>query len=367
MVLLGCTSEGDPQDTGEMPDSAPDTLTTEIQTDSETENETVKETETETETETEKKETSPMDIWNYKLENGVFVREITIDSGKGGLPVEIVQLTDIHINYCTAEDLEDPVLKSTYENRKWLANFKVKDNLLRCLRYADGADQLVITGDLLDYLSLGAIEKAQEYIFDPYPNVMACLGNHDPVKKMQGTVAETTTLEERLAVLTEVWPHDAYYESRVLGEKAMLIVMDNASEGGIGSFHESQLPLLEADLTLAREKGYSVLLFYHIPLSTGNPVDKKVKATLVGDTSATERNFFDACVGRTTPGVSGEIYRLIVNNADLIKGAFCGHHHSDFYTEIYGKGIDGSIVTIPQYAVTGVPYVNGNVMKITVK
>ena len=33
-------------------------------------------------------------------ESGVFFRSFTLDSGKGGEPVEILQITDIHFNYC---------------------------------------------------------------------------------------------------------------------------------------------------------------------------------------------------------------------------------------------------------------------------
>lgn len=370
VALFGCTSDTDPVNTDIYSETESDAIVTDEETESESSTQTEKETEKETETEPEKVELDLKKKMNYSLENGVVLRDIVIDSGKGGDPIEIIQLTDVHINYCNEEDLTDPVLKDEYKDR-WLNHFGVKAKLERCLSYAREADQLVITGDLFDYLSLGILEKAKEYVFDPFPNVLVAPGNHDPMEKTQ----QNRTLAERLEVLKEAWPHDIYYESRVLGEKVMLIVMDNATMVSevdgvkIGSFHESQVPLLEADLTLAREKGYSVLLFYHVPISTGNPEDRNVKALLVGDSKITVINFFDKdkCIGRMSSGASKKVYDLIVNNADLIKGTFCGHHHSDFYTEIYGRGIDGSIVTIPQYVVTGVPYYNGNVMRITVK
>ena len=360
-LLAGCSPNGEL-----FADSDTDAVTEESDRGDEGQSDTESERESESESEyedEEEEEEEKMDPWHYRYEDGLMVREFVIDTGKGGDPIEIIQLTDIHINYCNEEDLKDPVLKSTYENRTWLKNFAVKKNLQRCLAYAEGADQLVITGDIYDYLSEGAIEMAQEYIFGPNPDVLACLGNHEPLKKMQGTVEETTAHEERMQILEQTWCHDVYYQSRVLGEKVMLIVMDNASGGGIGAFHDSQVPLLEADLALARENGYAVLLFFHIPISTGNPNDREVYTSYRGD--AQKRDFYDQCIRNSSEGASGEIYRMIVNNSDIIKGVFNGHHHSDFYTEIWGAGENAGV--IPQYTICGVPYGNGHIMKITVK
>ncbi|MBQ9086445.1 MAG: metallophosphoesterase [Clostridia bacterium] len=326
-----------------------------------------------TETQTSSSQTSKYaNYWKYKVDkSGVVVREITIDSGKGGEALEIVQLTDVHINYCTSEDLQDPVLKSTYENRKWLANFSVKNNLQRCLEYAKTADQIVITGDILDYLSKGTLAKTKEYIFDPYPTVMACLGNHEPVKKCQGKVAENTSITTRMKELEENWIHDIYYQSKVLDDKAMVIVMDNGSQvdvvGQQGVFWDSQVELLRADLAKARANGYVVLLFYHVPISTSSLKYDSVQSTYIGDKNNSEFNFFTYGVGYSSTGASKEVYELIVNNGDIIKGAFCGHLHSDFYTEIAAKTPDGGRTVIPQYVLCGVPYNQGHALKITIK
>ena len=261
--------------------------------------------------------------WKYKMSGGVVVREVTIDTGKGGEDIEIVQLTDIHINYCTAEDLQDPVLKSTYENRKWLANFAVKSNLQKCLNYAKDADQIVITGDILDYLSKGTLAKAKEYIFDPYPTVMATLGNHEPVKKCQGKVAENTSFTTRMKELEENWLGDVYYQSKVLGDKVMVIAMDNGSlvdeKKQQGVFWERQVELLRADLATARANGYAVLLFYHVPISTANMKYEKVQSTFIGDKNNVTFNFFAYGVGYSSTGASKEVYELIVNNGDIIR------------------------------------------------
>ena len=314
--------------------------------------------------------------WTYKTDaNGVVVRELTIKAKKSGTPLEIVQLTDIHFNYCNEEDLKDAVLKSTYENRKWLRIDPAKNkngsltNALRCLEYAEGADQLVVTGDIYDYLSQGVIELAKEHIFDRFPNVIACAGNHEAIRQMQGTVEDTTSWEYRMELLKNSWPHDVDYYSKVLDERVMLIQMNNASDSTLkyGCFWDHQLEKLQKDLELAREKDYTVLLFYHIPLATGDPAYFETTALLVGDTNNTTVNFYTGGIGNHSQGTSKAVYNLIANNADIIAGAFCGHKHCDFYTEIKAKNADGSAAVIPQYVLNGVAYGKGHVLKITVE
>ena len=311
-------------------------------------------------------------LWVYSTQaDGVTVRDVTVKTQKGGAALEIIQLTDLHFNYCNQQDLDenDPVLMSTYENRTWLKNGKSVENTLKCLEYAKKADQLVITGDILDYLSHGTLELTQKYIFDAYPSVMACLGNHDAVRQMQGTVAETTSLAERLEIVKAAWIHDTEYLSKVLDERVMLIQMDNASDPAqkYGCFSERQAELLKSDLKLAREKGYTVLLFYHIPLATGNPADYTATASMVGDKNGSVRNLYTNGVGTLSTGASKEVYDLITGNADIIGGAFCGHTHNDFYTEIRAKNADGTNAVIPQYVLMGVPYGKGHILRITVE
>lgn len=309
-------------------------------------------------------------MWEYSEDAaGVVIRDLTVNTKKGGEPLNILQITDLHFNYCNKQDFDEanPVVMSTYQHRTWLANGKSVANTLRCLEYAKGIDQLVVTGDIMDYLSWGCIELTKTHLFDKYPGIMACLGNHEPVRQMQGTVEDPTTLESRLDILQQNWPHDIYYYSKILDERVMLIQMDN---GSTGEFWESQVEPFRADLALAREKGYTVLLFYHIPISTGNYRDYKVEAIRIGDKNASTFDFYTSgtrIVGKNSKGASKQIYDLIVNNGDIIAGAFCGHKHNDYYTEILAKGADGSDAVIPQYVLLGVPYGKGHVLRITVK
>lgn len=319
---------------------------------------------------------TPKDPWHYGMWNDVKIREVTIDSGKGGDPVTVIQLTDLHIGTCTAEDLKNPTLKSTFENRKWGANGAFVPNAKASLDYADSQnpDRIVITGDAIDYLSEGSLNLLKETVWDRYRDgdgkvsrVLIALGNHEREQKMEGKVDESLTLAEREQMVKDNWEHDILYTSRILKEKVMVIQMDN----GMGYFRDEQVPLLRDDLALAREKGYTVLLFFHEPISTGNPKDRDVNASYVGKGTGTSFNFYTGSTVAnpfTDPGsTNGSIYRMIVNSADVVRGVFCGHLHADYYTEIQAKTPDGQAKVIPQYVLIGTPYDKGHALKITVQ
>lgn len=319
---------------------------------------------------------TPKDPWHYGMWNDVKIREVTIDSGKGGDPVTVIQLTDLHLGDMTQKDLENPTLLSTWKFREWGAHGKFAPNAKASLDYADSqnADRIVITGDAIDYLSEGSMNLLRETVWDRYRDgdgkvsrVLIALGNHEREQKMEGKVDESLSLAEREQMVKDNWEHDILYTAVVVKDKVMVIQMDN----GTGSFRSEQVPLLRADLALAREKGYTVLLFFHEPISTGNPKDRDVNASYVGKGAGTSFNFYTGSTVAnpfTDPdSTNGAIYQMIVNSADVVGGVFCGHLHADYYTEIQAKTPDGQAKVIPQYVLTGTPYDKGHALKITVQ
>ena len=278
--------------------------------------------------------------WIYTLgKNGVRVREAVFDSGKGGAPIEIVHMTDVHFNTVNVQDaIEDnPSVIATYVQR--FNSFPgAKDNIDRCMAYACYADQIVFTGDVIDYLSRGNLELLQQRIWDRAPTALVAMGNHEPVRCMglPNDVADPTTLESRYEILQGVWKHNIFYTSRVVKDKAMVIQLDN----GFGRFCNEQIAQLEADIAKARENGYVTLLFCHVPLDT------------------------DGVAKGDEP--TRKVYELITNNADVIKGVFCGHEHVNRYEEIKAKNPFGQATTIPQYVLEPVANHSGVLLKITV-
>lgn len=309
--------------------------------------------------------------WIYQLgKGGVMVREVNLDTGKGGESVEIVHLTDPHYNYMNERDFAEnnPTLMSTYKNRGWGANGEFVELSRSSLAFGATADSMIITGDVLDYLSWGCIELMQKEIWDKYPNAIITLGNHEPVQQMQGTVGESLLASQRFSWLQSVWKHDIYYVSQVLKNKVMTISMDN----GWGSFSQTQYDKLASDIALAKKNGYIILLFTHIPFTTSNPKETAVAPLLRGDLGTFDfcnNSDYSLCGSERHTALTNKTIDLIKNNADIIKGVFNGHMHSDYYTEIVAKTSTGEDAIIPQYTGIATMYNGGvgHIIKITVK
>ena len=300
----------------------------------------------------------------YTYENEVCVREIIIDSEMGGDEITVGVIADPHFNKCNENDLKNPTLESTHKKRLWLANGSSVPNAEKSLEAIADCDAMVICGDALDYLSEGCAELLYSVIWDKYPDAIVTSGNHELAQRMQGEVNECLSIEKRIEMLEKIWKHDVFYTSKVLSDKVMLIGIDNALTN---QFLDRVIEPLRRDLTIAREKGYTVLIFYHICMATENPADRQIASSWVGDANCAVLNLCDNGAGHHSSGASLEAYELITNNADIIGGCFCGHSHADFYTEICAKTASGEDRPIPQYVLVGTPYDKGHALRIKVK
>lgn len=314
---------------------------------------------------------SPDDLntWIGKYSNGAFIREAHVQSKKTNTPpVEIVMLNDTHYNYVNKRDEEEqnPSVMSTRQYRTWLRNGASVGVINRCMDFARHADQTIIAGDVLDYLSWGCQQLTVENLFRKDVNLLACLGGHDTTRVMQGKVGDPTSYASRRQLLDNFWPHDITYVSRILKDKVLAIVMDN----GASRFWQSQIAPFKADIQKARDNNLIVLIFVHEPLCTRNPNETDLPPIRRNDPY--NYNYKDHFAGRPQSDAHTlAVYDMIVSNADIVKAVFCGHMHSDYYTEIIAsyKDADGKTVdtVIPQYVHTGSIYDGtGHVFRITV-
>ncbi len=311
-----------------------------------------------------------------EADTGVSVHDVFIDAGIGG-EILIGHIADIHYNYCNQQDLDeaDPVLMSTLEHRLWLANAKTVETGRRCTALLGDADQLVFNGDTLDYQSHGTMELMQKEVWDCFPDAIATVGGHEYARCMQGKVPETTTRDEREAVLRAFWKHDLDYVSRLVKDTVLVVGINN----NCASFNERQLALFKADIARARENGYIVLVFAHEPICTCNPAHANITAEheavlMRGDMAGFP---VDLCNGMTprmrmvgSPScddTTNALYETMVNSADVVRGFFAGHWHNEMYLPIAAKSGDGKATVIPQYIKTASAYGQGNVMRICVR
>lgn len=307
----------------------------------------------------------------YRLANtGQYIFEIEIDSGFGGEPCEIDQISDVHLNYVSIADEEDKEVMGTRAVRKWNKEGESVKSIINAMDVAKYADQTVITGDVLDFLSLGGLSLMKKHILDRDPEVLVTLGGHELTKQMQTGLPDETPLEERYAILAKVWPHDMFYYSKEVCGKVIAVCLDNSR----GLFCECQIEKLEADIKRARDEKKIILAFAHEPIATRK---NEGDIPAMWEMHGAHKTFdFDgeATIGakQSDDGATRKVYSLITENADVIRGFFCGHRHSAFYTEINASYTDENgthKAKIPQWVEPGNPYLNhsGIVTRIIVK
>ncbi len=343
----------------------------------------------------------------YKL-NGklsTLVTEVAIDAvGENSNldPTTIMQLTDIHFTYADDVDIAE---NNIYTMTSWsqrqnngafftsdldFSNYRMQW-ILKALEYSAAVgDQTVVTGDMIDFISHGNLTLMNRVIAEPYSDSLMVVGNHEPVR----LVSETASLSdpnkwsaEYYEILDKFWvDHDLTYTSKMVGKEVMIIQMDNSHY----FFTQAQATALEADLKIARDNGYTVLIFTHIPFV---PTDGASSQELLmgkggiavgpdgteddyyietGDTNQSLVDGRDAdweAEGKTsfTPteyvDATEKVYNLILDNGDIVKGVFNGHKHNTIYSRLYKEG--GTVV--PQYTLAASFIDGGVVMKITVQ
>lgn len=198
----------------------------------------------------------------------ITLREVTVNLGGDGDPIEIYQLTDLHFN--AVYDDEDAMTKRS--ETEWGHAFPDNETILatyqRCMNYAaEHADRIVLTGDLVNYYSRANYDVLEQYIFRAAETVNPALagkvlmtsGNHDCT--FPGAKSDLARYERYHKTMEELYAKygvDLEYTSQVIDERVMLVVLDNASWYDVRSarFTANQLAKLERDITLAREKGY---------------------------------------------------------------------------------------------------------------
>ena len=298
------------------------------------------------------------DIYRLKTTRQV-ICDIRIDSGLS-LEKETVigAVADLHFNFCNMNDRNDEELAYTEKCREWLKEQKSVPAAIKALEAADFCDAAVLLGDTLDYMSEGAAELVKKHIIRKYPEIIMVLGGHDITKEMQTKIPDKLPLEEREAYVAAFWPHDIHYYSRVINNKVVVVALNNS----MSCYLESQIEKLRFDIDEARKNGRIIIVAQHEPLAAYTEEKGIVPAVIVNGGALKEVNFMTPDIigaSQNNSGVTGEVVKLITENADVIKAVVAGHWHSQFYGEInasYEK--DGKRVetVIPEFVISGNPY-----------
>ena len=310
------------------------------------------------------------DVYRLKSTRQV-VCDISVDSGLGlNESITVGAVADLHFNFCNMNDRNDEELAYTEQCRQWLKDQKSVPAAIRALEAADYCDAAIVLGDVLDYMSEGAANLTKALIIKKYPEIMMALGGHDITKQMQTKIVDKLPLAEREAYVSAFWPHDINYYSRVIKEKLVAVVLNNS----MSHYLDCQVEKLRDEIESARKEGRVIIIFQHEPVAANSAGDGKVPAVIINGGAMAEVDFMTPDIigaAENCTGATGEVYKLITSNADVVKAVVAGHWHSQFFGRInatYEK--DGTVVktTIPEYVISGNPYHEaGFLARITVR
>ena len=307
----------------------------------------------------------------YQLcDSGVMVRRVYIDTPKGGKDLHIGQITDTHLTHWNLRDFEEkhPSVLSTIEHRR--SSFKREDTFLclaNLMQYAPLFDKFIVTGDMIDYLTWGSLDYINRYIYEKCPKALLSVGGHDISRVTQGKIPDTSSVASRYDILRYYFRNDLFYHSEVMDNRVMLIVLNN----GECKYYPEQVEKFRKDLQKAKEENLVILIFQHEPICTRNQAELNIDPLFAAASYIGNRNYCERFIGSAPKDdATDELYRLITENADLIKGIFCGHMHYDAYTEIkasYQADGETQEAIIPQYVLSGAPYQQGHMLVITIR
>ncbi len=312
----------------------------------------------------------------YRIkENGLIVRRVFIKTGKEPEIKHILLLSDTHLSTWNIRDFEEknPCILECIDKRR--STFRREDALENTERIMDIAhlfDKVIVAGDVIDYLTWGAVDYIHRFIYDKAPDATVLLGSHDVTRVMGHTLPDPTTLSSREDIIRTVIKTDIYYHSEIIGSSTLFISLNN----GQSCYTEDQAVKLGKDIQRAREENLDILIFQHEPICTHNPKEKEITPLYTSSTGSWKtgtRNFCDFTKrigGSDSDETTMKVYRLITENADKIKAVFCGHWHNTAYTEIVGSFVENGVKKekiIPQYVGNAAAYDKGHITVITVE
>ncbi len=285
--------------------------------------------------------------------------ELTVESKKGGAPVDVAIMADTHVHVVSEKDDNDEEVQLSSKCRGMIFRhpscFKALENAVKAAEYCDFA---VIAGDVIDYLTYGALDYAKELFFDRLPNIICTPAIHDVTKHNMTNLTDKLPYEERLNILKEYWPNDLRYASSVIGDRAVLVGLDNDTTE---HYFEEQIEKLKAEIEKARKDNNIIFIFQHTAIATGKEEDKEAPNFFVNRFEVS--NVYDRrLIGNPehTNETDKKMIELITSNADVIKGIFCGHFHDGNHTKLPAYYIDENGVKqetyIDQYIVSSTPY-----------
>lgn len=248
------------------------------------------------------------------LDEGLEVRHITVEAGLD-TPFDFATITDTHLISVDGEyDSDDQKVKA--KARKVYFQ-KAEEKLARAMSYFDASannKKIVHCGDIVDASTIDSWLSFVDIMGERLNNTILAPGNHEFTNYLDGFPTTVEGRDAYYANFVEYMKNEPNFHSEIVNG-VNFVAMDNALE----YFTEDQIAKLQAEI----DKGYPIILFYHVPLPMQDIESKEGIMTSMDESTQ-------------------KMYDLICANPDTIKAAFCGHTHLEFNGFFEGT-------SIPQY------------------
>lgn len=248
------------------------------------------------------------------LDEGLDVRHITVEAGLE-TSFDFAMITDTHLISVDGEyDSDDQKIKAKARKVYFQG---AEEKLVRAMSYFDATASLKkIThlGDVVDASTTDTWLSFVDIMGERLNNTIIAPGNHEFTNYLDGFPETVEGRDAYYANFVEYMKNEPNFYSEIVNG-VNFVAMDNA----LTYFTEDQNTKLQAEI----DKGYSIILLYHVPMPMQDIEPKEGIMTSMDE--ATQK-----------------MYDLICSNPDIIKAAFCGHTHLEFNGFFEGT-------SIPQY------------------
>ncbi|MBR2339911.1 MAG: metallophosphoesterase [Clostridia bacterium] len=236
----------------------------------------------------------------------------------------IYHISDCHISEYDDESTDVEIFKAKRESEYWLSlrsqftrehnqpicrchDLPALDNLDRLLAVASDGDAVILTGDIMDYVSqpnVRILKNRLSALTAPYLYVR---GNHEPLSDMQGISEDFIERIKRPFQAIEL-------------DGIILVGIDNADR----VIDESVIPSLKRIF----DKNKPVIVAMHVPIMTDSN-----EHLLSGENEYFRLNHSNA------PASTDKFISLLRENAENTVAVLAGHLHAPFIGNFFGESV----------------------------
>lgn len=248
-------------------------------------------------------------------------------------PFSILQITDTHLMFANEKD-DELKHKLAVDRYSWIPKQESLVKLDYALEVARETGLPVFhTGDLIDFVSEGNLERAKEFI-DKVDFFFAC-GNHEFSKYLYFEELNETPeyRAESIDAVQAIHKNDIRFASKIMNGVNMVSIDDSYY-----TIDADQFARLKAEVA----KGLPIVLFMHVPIYSEEMykrffVSPQRPLFMLNTPKELIKDYPEEnIIQQQTDELTAEATEYILNEP-LIKACVTGHLHADFECTLNGR------------------------------